>query len=82
MGHPRRPSPSGRWVVRLGPVSMCLMTCAQLDDAHRRGLVDDMTLVLPDGGRQWITLGERNASRRETARPREVALTARPSPNR
>ena len=57
---PRRSRPE-RWVVQLGPGSLCILTNAQLDDAYRRGLVDITTLVLPDGGRQWMTLGERNA---------------------
>ncbi len=54
-----------RWVVQLGPGSLCILTNAQLDDAHRRGLVDATTLVLPDGGRQWMTLGERKVARPE-----------------
>jgi hypothetical protein len=58
----RRSRPE-RWVVQLGPGSLCVLTSAQLDDAYRRGLVDEATLVLPDGGRQWMTLGERNALR-------------------
>jgi len=61
MGRAWRQAPPDRWVVRIGPVSMCLMTCKQLDDAYSRGLVDDTTLVLPDGGRQWITVRERNS---------------------
>ena len=40
---------------------MRVMTSMELDEAARRGLVGVDTLVLPEGGRQWMTLGELDA---------------------
>jgi putative hemin transport protein len=71
-------TPPERWLVQLGSDEMRAMTLSELDEAYRRGSVDDRTLVLPDGSRQWTTLGELDAPRssRRTVEVREAWLDA------
>ena len=49
--------PDGLWLVQVTSEDMRVMTLHELDAAFRSGMIDEHTLVLPDGTFQWDELG-------------------------
>jgi hypothetical protein len=45
------------WLVQVTSDDLRPMTLEQMHDAYQKGLIDDRTLVLPDGIFQWTELG-------------------------
>ena len=49
--------PRGIWLVQVTSEDMRAMTLDELDAAFKSGVIDEHTLVLPDGTYQWDELG-------------------------
>ncbi len=46
------------WLVQVTPEDLRPMSVDEVSEAYQKGLIDERTLVLPDGTFQWAELGD------------------------